>query len=74
MVLGMIAKKHQIEDNTTTHGPKRVKTCLGEDLHSVTEYALEQYLLFDASVLCMDLLIETFFYLIVSFVFFFVSQ
>ena len=30
----------------------------------MTGFALEQYLLFDLSVLCMDLLFETIFYLI----------
>jgi len=65
----MVAKKLQIEDTTTTHGPKRVKTLLVEDLHFMTAFALEGYLLFDVAVLCMDLLFETIFYLIGSFVF-----
>ena len=65
----MVAKKIQIEDTTTTHGPKRVKTLLVEDLYFMTAFALEGYLLFDVAVLCMDLLFETFFYLIGSYVF-----
>ena len=47
MTLGTIAKKNQIEDNATQHGSNRVKTILGEDSHSMTGFALEQYLLFD---------------------------
>ena len=54
----MVAKKLQIEDTTTTHGPKRVKTLLVEDLHFMTAFALEGYLLFDVAVLCVDLLFE----------------